>query len=122
MLSLGKADPQGGGVAAILVISNYRGVTGFKEAAFRGGQADGRTVVAYVHSTMNSFNDQAGISMKTKNKKAIPSIVSLAEWQAEHDRLLRKEKAATRARDTLAAERRRMPMAELEKDYVFEGP
>jgi predicted dithiol-disulfide oxidoreductase (DUF899 family) len=33
-----------------------------------------------------------------------------------------KEKAATRARDSLAAERRRLPMVRIEKNYVFEGP
>jgi predicted dithiol-disulfide oxidoreductase (DUF899 family) len=60
--------------------------------------------------------------MKTKNRPALPDIVSMDEWQAEHDKLLKKEKAATRERDALAAERRRMPMAEIEKDYVFEGP
>jgi predicted dithiol-disulfide oxidoreductase (DUF899 family) len=60
--------------------------------------------------------------MKTKQRNAMPNVVSSAEWQAEHERLLRKEKAATRERDTLAAERRRMPMVEIEKDYVFEGP
>ena len=60
--------------------------------------------------------------MKTKTRKAMPSIVPIAEWQVAHDRLLRKEKAAARARDALAAERRRQPMAEIEKGYVFEGP
>jgi predicted dithiol-disulfide oxidoreductase (DUF899 family) len=60
--------------------------------------------------------------MKTKNRKAMPDIVPLAEWQAEHERLLRTEKAATRERDALAAERRRMPMVEIDKDYLFEGP
>jgi Bacterial protein of unknown function (DUF899) len=33
-----------------------------------------------------------------------------------------KEKAATRARDALNAERRKLPMVRIEKDYVFEGP
>jgi predicted dithiol-disulfide oxidoreductase (DUF899 family) len=60
--------------------------------------------------------------MKTKSKKAMPDVVPLAQWQAAHDQLLRKEKVATRARDALAAERRRMPMVEIEKDYEFEGP
>jgi predicted dithiol-disulfide oxidoreductase (DUF899 family) len=60
--------------------------------------------------------------MKTKERKAMPSIVSPADWEAAHEQLLRKEKAATRARDALAAERRRMPMVEIEKSYVFEGP
>jgi predicted dithiol-disulfide oxidoreductase (DUF899 family) len=52
----------------------------------------------------------------------LPQIVSPAEWQAAHEKLLAKEKAATHARDALAAERRRQPMVRIEKDYVFEGP
>jgi predicted dithiol-disulfide oxidoreductase (DUF899 family) len=56
-----------------------------------------------------------------KKTKALPEIVSPKQWQAAHDKLLAKEKAATRARDALAALRRRQPMMEIEKDYVFEG-
>jgi predicted dithiol-disulfide oxidoreductase (DUF899 family) len=56
---------------------------------------------------------------KTTN---LPHVVSQAEWQAAHERLLAKEKAATRARDCLAAERRRQPMVRIDKDYVFEPP
>jgi len=52
----------------------------------------------------------------------LPPVVSQAEWQAARDELLTKEKAATRARDALAAERRRQPMVRIEKGYVFEGP
>jgi predicted dithiol-disulfide oxidoreductase (DUF899 family) len=52
----------------------------------------------------------------------LPRIVSPAEWQAAHDELLAKEKAATRGRDALAAERRRLPMVHIDKQYVFEGP
>ena len=51
-----------------------------------------------------------------------PPVVSAAEWQAAHEQLLAKEKDATRARDALAAERRRQPMTRIEKEYVFEGP
>src|SRR3546814_20588010 len=51
-----------------------------------------------------------------------PPIVSPQEWEAEREQLLVKEKARTRARDALAAERRRMPWLAVEKDYVFEGP
>jgi predicted dithiol-disulfide oxidoreductase (DUF899 family) len=60
--------------------------------------------------------------MATKDAKALPKIVSAVQWQAAHDRLLKKEKAATRARDALAAERRRLPMVRIDKDYAFEGP
>jgi predicted dithiol-disulfide oxidoreductase (DUF899 family) len=52
----------------------------------------------------------------------LPEVVSHEEWQAAHDELLAKEKEATRARDALAAERRRLPMVRFDKDYVFEGP
>ncbi len=54
-------------------------------------------------------------------KKNLPQVVSQAEWQAAREKLLLKEKAATRARDALAAERRRLPMVRIDKDYVFEG-
>jgi predicted dithiol-disulfide oxidoreductase (DUF899 family) len=49
-------------------------------------------------------------------------IVSPQEWKAALDEMLMKEKALTRARDALAAERRRMPRMAVEKDYEFEGP
>src|SRR6476469_5441486 len=49
-------------------------------------------------------------------------IVSPQEWQSARDELLVKEKELVRARDALAAERRRMPRMEVEKDYRFEGP
>jgi predicted dithiol-disulfide oxidoreductase (DUF899 family) len=51
-----------------------------------------------------------------------PQVVSLPEWEAAREGLLVKEKEATRARDALAAERRRLPMVRVEEDYVLEGP
>jgi predicted dithiol-disulfide oxidoreductase (DUF899 family) len=51
-----------------------------------------------------------------------PQIVSPQEWEAARLQLLVKEKELTRARDALAAERRRMPWQAMEKDYRFEGP
>ena len=51
-----------------------------------------------------------------------PSIVSPEEWDAARERLLVKEKAHTRARDALAAERRRMPWMAVEQAYLFDGP
>ena len=52
---------------------------------------------------------------------SLPDVVSRAEWQAAHEELLAKEKEATRARDSLAAQRRRQPLTEIEDHYVFEG-
>ena len=49
-------------------------------------------------------------------------VVSEREWQTAREALLAKEKRATRERDALAAERRRLPMVRIEKDYAFTGP
>ncbi len=51
----------------------------------------------------------------------LPQIVSPEEWQAAHEALLAREKAATRARDALAAERRRQPMVRFDPSHRFEG-
>jgi predicted dithiol-disulfide oxidoreductase (DUF899 family) len=51
-----------------------------------------------------------------------PPIVSPQEWQAARDEMLVKEKAFTRSRDALAAERRRMPRMAIENKYKFDGP
>jgi predicted dithiol-disulfide oxidoreductase (DUF899 family) len=51
-----------------------------------------------------------------------PPVVTPEEWKAAREELLVKEKELTRARDALAAERRRMPRMAVEKDYRFEGP
>jgi len=51
-----------------------------------------------------------------------PPVVSPEEWKKAREELLVREKELTRARDALAAERRRMPWMEVEKDYRFEGP
>ncbi|MET9835129.1 DUF899 domain-containing protein [Streptomyces sp. NPDC006385] len=52
---------------------------------------------------------------------SLPEIVSREQWRAAREELLLREKAATRARDALNAERRRLPMVEVEEEYVFEG-
>ena len=51
-----------------------------------------------------------------------PEIVSLEEWETARQQLLVKEKELTRARDALAAQRRRMPWLAVGKEYEFEGP
>ncbi|MFG6117812.1 DUF899 domain-containing protein [Thalassobacillus sp. B23F22_16] len=52
----------------------------------------------------------------------LPKAVSRGEWLKARKELLAKEKEFTKARDELNAERRRLPMVEIDKDYVFEGP
>src|SRR4029453_9504510 len=52
----------------------------------------------------------------------LPPIVAPQEWEAARQELLVGEKELTRARDALAAKRRRMPWMAVDKDYRFEGP
>jgi len=52
----------------------------------------------------------------------MPPVVSPQEWEAARKELLVKEKELTRARDALAAQRRRLPRTAVEKEYRFEGP
>ena len=49
-------------------------------------------------------------------------VVSREEWLAARKAHLAREKAFTRQRDALSAERRELPWVRVEKDYVFEGP
>ncbi|GLW05791.1 hypothetical protein Misp01_09210 [Microtetraspora sp. NBRC 13810] len=51
-----------------------------------------------------------------------PPVVSAEEWQTALQQQVAKEKALTRALDALAAKRRRLPMVEMGRGYVFEGP
>ncbi len=51
-----------------------------------------------------------------------PPIVSAQEWDAKRRELLVREKEVTRARDALAAQRRRMPWVRVEQRYEFDGP
>ena len=57
-----------------------------------------------------------------KTEMNLPKAVSQAEWHSAHKKFLVKEKKFTRQRDALAAERRRLPMEEIKKPYVFQGP
>jgi predicted dithiol-disulfide oxidoreductase (DUF899 family) len=52
----------------------------------------------------------------------LPDVVSQDEWESAQQQLRVKEKEATRARDALAAERRRLSRLLIKKDYVLQGP
>jgi predicted dithiol-disulfide oxidoreductase (DUF899 family) len=62
------------------------------------------------------------MTTKHENEIGLPKIVEQIEWQKALDNLLIREKAATRARDALAAERRRLPMVRIDKNYLFIAP
>ncbi|MGZ4737075.1 MAG: DUF899 domain-containing protein [Acidimicrobiia bacterium] len=53
---------------------------------------------------------------------SLPEVVSPEAWRAARVELLAEEKAMTRARDALVTKRRELPMVEITKQYVFEGP
>jgi predicted dithiol-disulfide oxidoreductase (DUF899 family) len=64
---------------------------------------------------------EAWRALMTKQSAGLP-VVSREEWEAALGRLRVKEKEATRARDALAAERRRLPRVRIDKRYELEGP
>lgn len=51
-----------------------------------------------------------------------PPIVSAQEWEHAVEELLAEEKKVQRARDALAAQRRRIPWTPVDKEYTFDGP
>jgi predicted dithiol-disulfide oxidoreductase (DUF899 family) len=51
-----------------------------------------------------------------------PPIASQDEWLAARKELLAREKEVTKQYDRVSAERRRLPMVKLDKEYVFDGP
>ncbi|HEV7508933.1 MAG TPA: DUF899 domain-containing protein [Thermoanaerobaculia bacterium] len=60
--------------------------------------------------------------MTTTSTIPHPPIVSQDQWVAERKKLLTQEKELTKHHDRVNAERRRLPMVKVEKDYVFDGP
>lgn len=53
---------------------------------------------------------------------SLPDVVSREQWLEARRTLLAQEKQHTRQRDALNADRRRLPMVAIDKDYTFEGP
>jgi predicted dithiol-disulfide oxidoreductase (DUF899 family) len=56
-----------------------------------------------------------------EERMSLPKVTSREEWLAARKELLAREKELTRLRDAVNADRRRLPMVAVEKDYVFEG-
>jgi predicted dithiol-disulfide oxidoreductase (DUF899 family) len=52
---------------------------------------------------------------------SLPQVVTREQWLAARTALLVREKELTRTRDALNVARRRLPMVEVEKEYLFEG-
>ena len=53
---------------------------------------------------------------------SLPDIADRAEWLAARRKLLAREKQLTSMQDALNADRRRLPMVRIEKEYAFAGP
>jgi predicted dithiol-disulfide oxidoreductase (DUF899 family) len=52
---------------------------------------------------------------------SLPEVVTREQWRTARTQLLAREKEMTRLRDALNADRRRLPMVRIEKDYAFDG-
>jgi predicted dithiol-disulfide oxidoreductase (DUF899 family) len=58
----------------------------------------------------------------TTNTVAHPQIFSRDQWLADRKKLLAHEKGLTKQYDRVNAERRRLSMVKIEKNYLFDGP
>ncbi|HMH07664.1 MAG TPA: DUF899 domain-containing protein [Terriglobales bacterium] len=58
----------------------------------------------------------------TLNGTAAPPVVSREQWLADRKKLLAHEKELTKHYDSVSAERRRLPMVKIDKEYFFDGP
>lgn len=56
------------------------------------------------------------------NSTPHPPVVSREQWLTERKKLLADEKEQTKHYDRVNAQRRRLPMVKIEKEYVFTGP
>jgi predicted dithiol-disulfide oxidoreductase (DUF899 family) len=81
-------------------------------------------VAAVAATLVRALGRRASLNRLESQEKPMqePRIVSREEWLAARRQLLVKEKAHTRAQDALSAERRQLPMVQVEKDYVFDTP
>jgi predicted dithiol-disulfide oxidoreductase (DUF899 family) len=73
-------------------------------------------------SEKNNKQKKENVMTDISTNTLIHGIVSREEWIAARKELLKKEKEATRLRDELSQERRELPWAKVEKNYVFDSP
>ena len=70
----------------------------------------------------DSYGDEPTAQSATAGPAPLPRLVCADEWEARVAERHAEEKAETRERDALAAERRRRPRELIDKEYEFEGP
>ncbi|QDV68951.1 YCII-related domain protein [Rosistilla carotiformis] len=106
---------------AIALMSQHPGVT-VGPFEIRPADAHVNALIAERDAKIRAATAPADAISPTTSVDGQPPVVSRAEWQQAMETLRAKEKKATRLRDALAAERRRLPMVAVEKDYRFDGP
>src|SRR5919109_4715386 len=65
---------------------------------------------------------EAADTTTKEDTMSLPRIATRDEWFEARKELLAEEKDLTRRRDAVNTRRRELPMVEIEKDYVFDGP
>jgi predicted dithiol-disulfide oxidoreductase (DUF899 family) len=65
---------------------------------------------------------QDGLHAREEENGIKNKVVSRQEWLEVRTKLLEHEKALTRHRDLVSAERLRLPWVRIETDYIFHGP
>ena len=72
---------------------------------------------------MGETYGEGGLSHRLCRHDAFPFPArERSQWLAERKKLLAHEKELTKQYDQVNAERRRLPMVKMEKNYTFDGP
>jgi predicted dithiol-disulfide oxidoreductase (DUF899 family) len=87
--------------------------------------ADRRSLSNMEHGTRPHLVDPSFVLFRRGSETSMTinshPVVSPETWEATRQEVLKKEKDLTRARDALAADRRRMPWMAVDKAYTFDG-
>ena len=129
MLSDGsrQGQPRFEGFSLTLVADDDAQAERWFAALANGGVVKQPLITTFFSSRFGMLTDHIGVPWtiivaSAELAMSGSPIVSQPEWSAALEQLRAKEKQATRARDALAAERRRLPRVRVEKPYVFQGP
>jgi predicted dithiol-disulfide oxidoreductase (DUF899 family) len=101
--------------ASATAVVSMAGVAGAGVASFGG-------LAALVVRAWTRGTTRPSSTSRQENPMHAPRVASREEWLEARTALLEKEKALTRARDAVSAERRALPMVKVDTSYVFDTP
>src|SRR5262249_15041461 len=99
------------------------GQLGHKDPAAATSARTVKSILALAKNELFRDSVRSCLTKRSRDMKTgLPEVVDQAQWQKQSEAFRVKEKAATKALDALAAERRRLPMVRIDTPYAFDSP